>query len=155
APPKSTLGGAPAAPPSGDDLFSVDSGALAPSPSRAVLDVPGSKGHSLPSSSGMDQTGVLGGDSASASPDDATVALPGARRDTAPDLEATTASVSGEKDKAKPKSKPSLGDMPASLGGYQIVKLLGQGGMGAVYLARQVSLDRKVALKVMNPQWAS
>src|SRR5258708_28218496 len=27
--------------------------------------------------------------------------------------------------------------------------------MGEVYLARQVSLDRKVALKVMNTQWAS
>ena len=27
--------------------------------------------------------------------------------------------------------------------------------MGAVYLARQVSLDRPVALKLMNPQWAA
>jgi hypothetical protein len=44
--------------------------------------------------------------------------------------------------------------MPSALGGYSIVKLLGKGGMGAVYLARQVSLDRNVALKVMNPTWA-
>ena len=44
--------------------------------------------------------------------------------------------------------------MPASLGGYTVLKLLGKGGMGAVYPVRQVSLDRNVALKVMNPHWA-
>ncbi|HEX4124546.1 MAG TPA: protein kinase [Tepidisphaeraceae bacterium] len=40
------------------------------------------------------------------------------------------------------------------LGGYEIIKRLGQGGMGAVYLARQVSLDRPVAVKVMDPRLA-
>jgi len=43
------------------------------------------------------------------------------------------------------------GPMPSALGGYQIVKKLGQGGMGAVYLARQLSLDRNVAVKVLSP----
>lgn len=36
--------------------------------------------------------------------------------------------------------------------GYRIVKIIGHGGMSTVYLADQVSLDRKVALKVMLPE---
>jgi eukaryotic-like serine/threonine-protein kinase len=45
--------------------------------------------------------------------------------------------------------------VPKTLGGFRVVKQLGRGGMGAVFLGRQLSLDRAVALKVMNPQWAS
>jgi serine/threonine-protein kinase len=37
------------------------------------------------------------------------------------------------------------------VGGYRIVRLLGQGAMGAVYEAQHRTLPRSVALKVMNP----
>lgn len=35
-------------------------------------------------------------------------------------------------------------------GDFEVARLLGQGGMGRVYLARQISLDRLVALKVVR-----
>lgn len=41
-----------------------------------------------------------------------------------------------------------------NLGGYEIMQKLGQGGMGYVFLARQVSLDRNIALKILNPRLA-
>ena len=38
--------------------------------------------------------------------------------------------------------------------GFAIERTLGHGGMGIVYLARQVRLDRRVALKVIRPELA-
>ncbi len=45
-------------------------------------------------------------------------------------------------------------DMPAQIGGYRVVRELGRGAMGAVYLAKQLSLDREVAIKTIQSRWA-
>ena len=50
---------------------------------------------------------------------------------------------------------PSFGFEEGSvLGGFVIESKLDQGGMGEVYLSRQVSLDREVALKILSPELA-
>src|SRR5919202_1507379 len=41
------------------------------------------------------------------------------------------------------------------LGRYEATRLLGEGGMGRVYLARQVDLGRQVVVKVMHEQIAN
>jgi tRNA A-37 threonylcarbamoyl transferase component Bud32 len=48
-----------------------------------------------------------------------------------------------------------LADKPTYFGRYRIVRELGKGGMARVFEARHIALDRRVALKVMEPALAA
>ena len=39
-------------------------------------------------------------------------------------------------------------------GHYEIIKQIGEGGMGEVYLAKDKKLDRKVAIKILNEEFS-
>jgi serine/threonine protein kinase len=55
-----------------------------------------------------------------------------------------------------PASDPDRAALVRELGGqYQVVRLLGRGGMGAVYLARDLALHRVVAIKVLRQEFRS
>ncbi len=47
---------------------------------------------------------------------------------------------------------PEPAELSETFPQLEVLRLIGKGGMGAVYHARQKSLDREVALKIINPE---
>lgn len=47
---------------------------------------------------------------------------------------------------------PSTAQLQLTLPQYEVLRLLGRGGMGAVYQGRQITLDRLVAIKILPPE---
>ena len=55
-------------------------------------------------------------------------------------------SVGGEETAMISENDLQVGDI---LGGFKIEKILGRGGMGVVFKAHELTLNRKIALKVL------
>jgi len=67
-----------------------------------------------------------------------------------------TRMVGGEVTEERSRPRLSQADLlsrlrDATLGEYEVLAELGRGGMATVYLAHDIQLDRKVAIKVLNP----
>jgi serine/threonine-protein kinase len=91
-------------------------------------------------STGSPGAGVTGKAEANPSSLSATRSPDSSRETPSATLLSGSAAAAGEEDRLKTGTR---------LGDFELVRKLGQGGMGEVFLARQISLDREVALKVL------
>ena len=85
--------------------------------------------------------------------DPKTVVQRGGNRDTA--HRASSRETQREKVVSEdPQNQKSAGNRVQQIGDFELRKKLGKGGMGEVFLARQISLDRMVALKTLSKELA-
>jgi serine/threonine protein kinase len=72
-----------------------------------------------------------------------------------PNLSGLGRALMGTNEGSKPSGPwvpPTAEELHQILPQYEIVKMLGRGGMGAVYMGRQTALDRPVAIKILSAQ---
>jgi serine/threonine protein kinase len=109
----------------------------------SLPDLPG-----MPDLPGVPAGGGEGRSAANLTPEFRGASDPGAEKDQSVVVDLPSAKVASDSDEpAAEAPDPYLGRM---FGNYELVQKVGQGGMGLVYKGRQVSLDRIVAVKILN-----
>jgi len=93
-------------------------------------------------------------EAALALPQEMSASLPSAAAAT-PDLSFSLPSAAAATPDLSFLTPPRAADELGRLGGYRILKVLGQGGMGMVFEGHDPQLDRRVAIKVMLPRIAA
>ena len=66
-----------------------------------------------------------------------------------------TVAGSGQATASGDSAPPATGDLFGDFGAYRVTGIIGQGGMGMVFLGHEARLHRSVAIKVLNPALAS